>query len=171
LGVRRIPAVKGQGLSGYDPRILKGTGVTFATSPQGADHTAGIVLPGPWDPEYSPIQPNDQGRRSRFMQTWMAMVDTLGLCMMIGMPIREMGSGMDRKLINCVSAVCGEELDDQYLLNLGESVLEIERKFNKGAGMTEKDDRLPKFFSEEAFGPGAPMFDVSDADIDSVHMR
>lgn len=171
LGVRRIPAVKGQGLSGYDPRILKGTGVTFATSPQGADHTAGIVLPGPWDPEYSPIQPNDQGRRSQFMQTWMAMVDTLGLCMMIGMPIREMGSGMDLKLINCVSAVCGEELDDQYLLNLGKSVLEIERKFNKGAGMTEKDDRLPKFFSEEAFGPGAPMFDVSEAEIDSVHKR
>ena len=44
LGVKRIPHVKGQALSAYDPRILKGTGVTFATSPQGADHTAGIVL-------------------------------------------------------------------------------------------------------------------------------
>ena len=87
LGVRRVPHVKGQGLSGYDPRILKGTGVTFATSPQGADHTAGIVLPGPWDPEYSPIQPTEQARRSRCLQEWMAAVDPRGLGMLIGMPM------------------------------------------------------------------------------------
>ena len=168
LGVRRVPHVKGQGLSGYDPRILKGTGVTFATSPQGADHTAGIVLPGPWDPEYSPIQPTEQARRSRFMQQWMAAVDTLGLCMMIGMTMRET-PGLDKRLVACVSAVLGEKLDDGYVLDLGKSVLDIERRFNQAAGFTEKDDRLPKFFLEESFGPGAPVFDVSEAEIDSVH--
>lgn len=41
LGVRRVPAVKGQGIPGYDPRSIKGTGVTYVTSPMGADHTAG----------------------------------------------------------------------------------------------------------------------------------
>jgi aldehyde:ferredoxin oxidoreductase len=168
LGVRRAPQVKGQGLSGYDPRILKGTGVTFATSPQGADHTAGIVLPGPWDPEYNPTQVTEQARRSRFMQTWMAAIDALGLCMMIGMTLRET-PGLDRNLVGCISAVTGEELDPQYVLNLGKSVLEIERKFNKGAGMTEKDDRLPRYFVEESFGPGAPTFDLSDAELDSVY--
>jgi aldehyde:ferredoxin oxidoreductase len=81
LGVRRVPQVKGQCLSGYDPRILKGTGVTFATSPQGADHTAGIVLPGPHDPEYVPVASTGQAVKSKFMQSWMAAVDTLGLCM------------------------------------------------------------------------------------------
>lgn len=168
LGVRRVPAVKGQGLSGYDPRILKGTGVTFATSPQGADHTAGIVLPGPWDPDYSPIQPTDQARRSRFMQVWMAAIDSLGLCMMVGMTMRE-NKGLDLKLIGCISAVLGEDLGDQYVLDLGKTVLDIERRFNKAAGLTEKDDRLPKFFLEESFVPGAPVFDVSEAEIDSVH--
>jgi aldehyde:ferredoxin oxidoreductase len=168
LGVRRVPHVKGQGLSGYDPRILKGTGVTFATSPQGADHTAGIVLPGPWDPEYNPIQPTEQARRSRFMQQWMAAVDTLGICMMIGMTIRET-PGLDKRLIACVSAVLGEKLDDGYVLDLGKSVLDFERRFNKAAGFTEEDDRLPEFFLEESFEPGAPVFDVSNAEIDSVH--
>ena len=168
LGVRRVPHVKGQGLSGYDPRILKGTGVTFATSPQGADHTAGIVLPGPWDPEYSPIQPTEQARRSRFMQEWMAAVDTLGICMMIGMTMRET-PGLDKKLAASVSAVLGEELGDGYVLELGRSVLDIERRFNKAAGFTEKDDRLPEFFLEEPFGPGAQVFDVSEAEIDTVH--
>lgn len=168
LGVRRVPHVKGQGLSGYDPRILKGTGVTFATSPQGADHTAGIVLPGPWDPEYVPVQPTEQGRRSRFMQTWMAAVDTLGLCMMIGMTIRET-KGLDKPLLGCISAVLGEQVSDQYMLDLGKKVLAIERRFNRAAGFTEKDDRLPKFFLEESFVEGAPVFDVAEAEIDSVH--
>ena len=44
LGVRRVPAVKGQALSAYDPRSIKGTGVTYATSPQGADHTCGLTI-------------------------------------------------------------------------------------------------------------------------------
>jgi aldehyde:ferredoxin oxidoreductase len=169
LGVTRVPQVKGQCLSGYDPRILKGTGVTFATSPQGADHTSGIVLPGPHDPQYVPVAPTGQAVKSRFMQTWMAAVDSLGLCMMLGMPVMEAGPGLDQNLVGCVSAVTGETLESDYLMELGKSVLAIERKFNKAAGLTEKDDRLPKFFSEESNAPGAPVFDVSEEEMDSVH--
>jgi aldehyde:ferredoxin oxidoreductase len=168
LGVKRIPHVKGQCLSGYDPRILKGLGVTFATSPQGADHTAGIVLPGPHDPTYNPVASTGQAPKSIFMQRWMAMVDSLGLCMMIGMPVMEIGNGLDQNLIACVSAVTGEQLDGSYLLDLGKSVLEIEREFNKRAGFTKEDDRLPKFF-EESYAPGAPKFDVPEEEIDSVY--
>jgi aldehyde:ferredoxin oxidoreductase len=169
LGVKRIPHVKGQCLSGYDPRILKGTGVTFATSPQGADHTAGIVLPGPHDPTYVPIAPTGQAPKSQFMQSWMAAGDTLGLCMMIHMPIMEAGPGLHLNVVGAVSALTGEKLDDKYVCNLGNEVLKIERKFNKAAGLTNKDDRLPKFFSEEKFGPGAFVFDVPEAEMDSVH--
>jgi aldehyde:ferredoxin oxidoreductase len=169
LGVKRIPHVKGQCLSGYDPRILKGLGVTFATSPQGADHTAGIVLPGPHDPTYNPVAPTGQAPKSQFMQRWMAAGDTLGLCMMIAMPIMEAGPGLHLNVVGAVSAVTGEKLDDKYLCNLGAEVLEIERKFNKAAGFTREDDRLPKFFSEEAYAPGAPVFDVPAEEIDSVH--
>jgi aldehyde:ferredoxin oxidoreductase len=169
LGVRRIPHVKGQGLSGYDPRILKGLGVTFATSPMGADHTAGIVLPGPHDPTYNPVASTGQAPKSQFMQSWMAAVDTLGLCMMIGMPVMEAGPGLHLSVIACVSAVTGEELEDKYMCNLGTSVLEIERRFNKAAGFTNKDDRLPRFFVDESYAPGAPVFDVPEEEMDSVH--
>ena len=169
LGVRRIPHVKGQCLSGYDPRILKGTGVTFATSPQGADHTAGIVLPGPHDPQYNPVASTGQAPKSQFMQSWMAMVDTLGLCMMIGMTVMEAGPGLDQNLIGCVSAVTGKPLDSKYLTALGDSVLGIERRFNKAAGFTPEDDRLPKFFSEESNAPGGPVYDVPAQEMDSVH--
>jgi len=173
LGVTRIPHVKGQALSAYDPRILKGTGVTFATSPQGADHTAGIVLPGPHHPEYVPVSPTGQASESRFMQEWMAAIDTLGYCMMIGMTLMEQrkAKGLDRYTIGALSAVTGEEYPENYINELGAAVLEIERRFNKGAGMTEKDDRLPKFFAEEKFGPGQFVYDVPEADLDSVHKR
>ena len=41
LGRYRVPTSKGQAMAAYDPRGVKGTGVTYATSPMGADHTAG----------------------------------------------------------------------------------------------------------------------------------
>jgi aldehyde:ferredoxin oxidoreductase len=87
LGVKRIPHVKGQCLSAYDPRGLKGLGVTYATSPMGGDHTAGIVLPNPGNPSYNPGSPTGQAAPSQFMQTCMAAMDSLGLCMMAGIPL------------------------------------------------------------------------------------
>jgi aldehyde:ferredoxin oxidoreductase len=170
LGVKRIPHVKGQALSGYDPRVLKGTGVTYATSPSGADHTAGIVLPGARNPKYDPDNATGQARESRWMQQWMAAIDTLGFCMMIGMAaIEDARKKLDRTILDCLSAVTGEEYGDTYLMELGEAVLAIERDFNKAAGLTSKDDRLPKFFSEEKLGPGQATFDVSTDELDSVH--
>jgi aldehyde:ferredoxin oxidoreductase len=41
LDVRRIPVIKGQAIPGYDPHALKGNGVSYITSPMGADHTSG----------------------------------------------------------------------------------------------------------------------------------
>ena len=43
LNHSRVPTVKGQSIAGYDPRAMPGMGVTYATSPMGADHTAGFV--------------------------------------------------------------------------------------------------------------------------------
>jgi hypothetical protein len=47
-------------------------------------------------------------------------------------------------------------------------VFDIERRFNKRAGLTKGNDRL--FFLEENYGPGAPKFDVSEEEINSVHL-
>jgi len=44
FAIQQVPVVKGQAMSAYDPRAIKGTGVTYATSPQGADHTCGLTL-------------------------------------------------------------------------------------------------------------------------------
>jgi len=167
LGVKRIPHAKGQCLSAYDPRGLKGLGVTYATSPMGGDHTAGIVLPNPGNPSYNPGSPTGQAAPSQFMQTFMAAVDSLGLCMMAGLPLLE--PVPQSTLISCISAFTGKSLDENYLVNLGTSVLKAERKFNDAAGFTAKDDRLPKFFLEEKLPPSGNVFDVPKEEIDSVN--
>ena len=169
LGVVRIPQVKGQCLSGYDPRVLKGTGVTYATSPMGADHTCGNALPSPANPGYDPSAGSGQAPVSQFLQRYFAAIDTLGLCLFAALPPLDMPE-LQKHLIDCVSAVLDESLDEQYLMRLGGMVNEEERKFNEAAGFTRQDDRLPKFFQAEALSPGGNRFDISDEELDTVHL-
>jgi len=170
LGVARIPTVKGQCLSGYDPRVLKGTGVTYATSPMGADHTCGNALPSPANPSYDPTAATGQAPVSQFLQRYFAAIDTLGLCLFAALPPLDMPE-LQKHLIDCVGAVLDESLEDQYFMRLGAMVLDEERKFNQAAGLSREDDRLPKFFQTEPLSPGGGCFDVSTDELDTVHQQ
>jgi aldehyde:ferredoxin oxidoreductase len=166
LGVRRVPAVKGQALSAYDPRVLKGTGVTYATATMGADHTCGNALPSPANPGYDPGSPAGQHEVSEFLQSWFAAVDTLGLCLFASVPMLD-SPELVGHLLEAVSAKLGVELPDGHLLELGRRVNLLEREFNRKAGFSAEDDRLPSFFREEKLPSGA-CFDVADEDLDRV---
>jgi aldehyde:ferredoxin oxidoreductase len=165
LGVKRVPSVKGQSLAAYDPRVLKGTGVTYATSPMGADHTCGNALPSPANPEYNPTASTGQGPVSGFLQWYFAAIDSLGVCLFASLPLLDMPD-LQKHLIACATAVTGESPDENYLMNLGISVLKAEKKFNELAGFTSKDDRLPEFFTKEQLPPSGLVFDISEAEID-----
>lgn len=86
-GMRRVPVVKGQGLSAYDPRSVKGMGITYATSTMGSDHTAGYCIPvnilnvGGF---VDPLKKEGQIELSRRLQTGTASLDTTGLCLFVG---------------------------------------------------------------------------------------
>ena len=168
LGVKRIPHVKGQCLAAYDPRSLKGTGVTYATSTMGADHTCGNAIPNPANPAYNPSASTGQGPVSQFLQSYFAAIDSLGMCLFASLPLLDIPE-LQKNLMNCVSAKLGAPLDENYLTNLGFSVLKAERKFNEAVGFTKKDDRLPRFFSEEKLPPSGNVFDVPEDEIDGVH--
>lgn len=167
LGVKRIPQVKGQSLAGYDPRVLKGTGVTYATSPMGADHTCGNAIPSPANPDYNPAASTGQARVSGFLQCYHAAIDSLGMCLFPSLPLLDIPE-LQKLLIACASAVTGEPFDENYLMNLGISVLNTEKKFNQAAGFTTKDDRLPEFFVREQLPPSGLIFDVSEEEIDTT---
>jgi len=167
LGVKRIPQVKGQSLAAYDPRVLKGTGVTYATSPMGADHTAGNALPSPANPTYNPTASTGQAPVSAFLQWYFAAIDSLGICLFASLPLLDMPDLM-KHLIACATAVTGQAPDENYLMNLGISVLKSEKKFNEEAGFTTKDDRLPEFFTKEQLPPSGLVFDVSEEEVDTA---
>ncbi len=157
LGIKRIPAVKGQALSAYDPRGVKGTGVTFATTPQGGDHTAGLTVFAPVDHHSSA----GQVQLSRGTQIARAAYDALGLCVFL------LGStGSHPELVtNMLNGAYGVTLESDYLVELGRRVIELELDFNRRAGLTEATDRLPDFFYAEPLPPYGEVFDVPDGEL------
>jgi aldehyde:ferredoxin oxidoreductase len=159
-GVERVPAVKGQAMSAYDPRAIKGTGVTYATSPQGGDHTAGLTIRAKVDH----LDPKGQAELSRGSQVNMAGYDTLGACLFAGFGFAVVPETV-RDLLN---ARYGWGVDANILKTLGEETLALEVKFNRMAGFTKKDDRIPEWMTKEALSPTGAVFDVPDADLDNV---
>jgi aldehyde:ferredoxin oxidoreductase len=160
LGVSRVPAVKGQGISGYDPRTLKGTGVTYATSPMGADHTAGNALPGtdlPGVGKPDTTQHPHQVQLSRYLQELAAIFDGLGLCWFTRGPILIDNSLLLDLLKNREG--CDYTMDDLWVMS--RETLRRELAFNRAAGFGPEDDRLPDFFLTEPLPPRGLTFDVT----------
>ena len=75
---------------------------------------------------------------------------------------------LHKHLIDCATAVTGQAFDENYLMNLGISILKVEKAFNEAAGLTSADDRLPAFFVKEPLPPSGLTFDVSEEEIDSA---
>jgi len=89
------------------------------------------------------------------------------MCLFASLPLLDMPE-LQKHLIDCATAVTGQAPDENYLMNLGTSVLKAERKFNEAAGFTSKDDRLPDFFTKEPLVPSGLIFDVPEEEIDST---
>lgn len=160
LGVERVPAVKGQAMSAYDPRAIKGTGVTFATTPQGADHTCGLTIRAQVDH----TDPKGQADLSRGAQINMAGYDSLGACLFAGF-----GFGAAPETIrDLLNARYGWSMESDTLQKLGRECLSLEREFNRRAGFTSADDRLPEWMTHESLAPTNAVFDVPEEDLDNI---
>ena len=62
----------------------------------------------------------------------------------------------------------GVDLSEDYLTKLGLSVIKEELKFNRGAGLSSKDNRLPAYFTNEQLPPTNDVFNVTDDDLDRI---
>lgn len=160
FNVERVPAVKRQAMSAYDPRAIKGTGVTYATSPQGADHTSGLTIRAKIDH----LDPAIQIEISRNAQINAAGYDTLGVCAFAGF-----GFGAVPEVIAALlNSRYGWEMSGDILQKLGRETLSLERKFNKAAGFGIDDDRLPEWMTREKLPPHNAVFDVLNEELDKV---
>lgn len=168
-GVTRVPVVKNQAIPAYDPRAIKGIGITYATSTQGADHTMGYTITtnilgvgGTLDP----LSMEGQVELSRNLQIATAAIDSTGMCLFIAFAALDDLTCLPA-LIDMINARFGIALTADDVTNLGISILKTERAFNTAAGFTNLDDRLPEFFNEEAIAPHNVVWDTPGEVIDS----
>jgi aldehyde:ferredoxin oxidoreductase len=163
----RVPVVKGQSIAAYDPRGMQGNGVTYATSPMGADHTAGNLIGSYLTGVLNPLEAEGQVAASRESQIFMAYLDCTGLCLFAaGAMANPEGA---EALVKMINIKCGTQLGADEVVGMGVRALTAEREFNAKAGLSKEDDRLARFFYEEPLPPHNKVFLISDEDLDSVH--
>lgn len=170
FGVERVPVVKGQALPAYDPRAVQGVGVTYATSPMGADHTAGYAVTANLlkvGGEVDPLKPQGQIELSRDLQIATAAVDATGMCLFIAFALLDQPETF-QALLDMINAFYGLGLTADGVTDLGKKILSMERDFNARAGFTAQQDRLPRFFTQERLAPHNVTFDVKDEELDQV---
>ncbi len=166
LGVDRIPVVKRQAFPAYDPRSVKGVGVTYATTPMGADHTAGygvtaniLAVGGTVDP----LKKEGNIALSQNLQIATAAIDAAGLCLFVAFAVLDNEDGV-QTIVNLLNAQYGLALTPDDVVSLGKSILNDEKEFNRRAGFTKADDQLPEMF-KESFPPHNTTWDFSTEEL------
>jgi aldehyde:ferredoxin oxidoreductase len=171
FGVHRVPTVKGQAMPAYEPRAIKGIGVTYATTPMGADHTAGYTIA----PEIAgvggkvdPLSDTGKAELSLTFQAATAFIDSTGYCLFIAFPILDIQDGW-AGMAETVAGVTGQNITGGDVIAIGKKILKIERLFNERAGFTAADDRPPEFMRYEKLPPHNVVWTVPDSELDKVY--
>lgn len=151
-------SVKKQDMPAYDARGIQGIGLTYATSNRGGCHVRGYMispeilgLPQPLDR----FATDDKAFWTKTFQDLTAVIDSAGLCLFTSFAL---GAPHYAAMIN---AATGTNYTPAELLEVGERIYNIERQFNKAAGMKPEDDTLPKRLLEEPIPDGPSKGEVS----------
>jgi aldehyde:ferredoxin oxidoreductase len=142
---KRIPVIKKQGISAYDPRVIEVTGISMMVTAQGADHTTGNAPTFACEGKST----EELTKASLDMQILCAAADSLGICL-FGRSVTNENTNF---IINAINDAHGLDLDASFYEDLGADALKMEWEFNKQAGFTEEDDELPSFFNDEPLEP------------------
>jgi aldehyde:ferredoxin oxidoreductase len=144
-GHHRVPVVKGQALPAWDPRPLKATGITYCTSPMGADHTAGLIVnPG--------LPAEEWAKASQQVQLVNAAADSSGFCQFLQPTLND--------IAGFYSELTGEAVAPEDVADLGWQCLQDEWEFNRRAGFTAADDTMPACIEQDPIGPQNLVWDV-----------
>lgn len=151
-------SVKKQEMPAYDARGIQGIGITYATSNRGGCHVRGYMI----SPEVLGLpeqldRTTTEGKAQwcKIFQDLTAVIDSMGLCLFSSFAL---GAPDYAALLN---AGTGTEYTADSLLEVGERIYNLERLFNKAAGMRPEDDRLPKRLTEEPIKNGPSKGQVS----------
>lgn len=144
-------SVKKQELPAYDPRGIQGQGLQYATSNRGGCHVRGYMI----SPEILGLPEKLdrftlEGKAAwvKIFQDLTAFIDASGLCLFTSFA---MGA---QDYADMISAVIGEKMSAEDVLQSGERIWNIERLFNLAAGITPAQDTLPKRLLEDEIVDG-----------------
>ena len=162
-GIHRVPVIKKQAISAYDPRVIEVTGLSMMSSAQGADHTTGNVPRFPSrDKDVTTLM-----HASLESQIACAAVDSIGLCI-FGRFVTNPNIDF---LADTINAALGTELEPTFFHKIGRETLLLEQQFNKAAGFTNEDDDLPEFFYDEALPPTNQAARFRGQDIQDMYQQ
>lgn len=145
FGIERVPVIKRQAISAYDPRVIEVTGISMMVSAQGADHTVGN-LPS-FECEGKSVE--ELAAASYEIQVHCAIADSVGLCV-FGRSVSNTNWDL---IAAAIRDALGVDIDEAFLFRIGRETLRLEAEFNSAAGFTSADDALPEFFLREALPP------------------
>lgn len=155
-------SVKKQEMPAYDARGIQGIGITYATSNRGGCHVRGYLI----SPEVlglpeqlDRMQTENKAVWAKIFQDLTAVIDSMGMCLFTSFAL---GAPEYAALLN---AGTGTNYDAAGILEVGERIYNIERMFNKAAGMKPEDDRLPKRLTEEPISNGPSKGQLSKIEI------
>jgi aldehyde:ferredoxin oxidoreductase len=135
--------VKGLEPAGYDPRVLKGMGLAYGTSPRGACHLRATF----YKPELAKMIDPEQieGKAEMFVE-WedrLIIFDSLILCRFYRDLYQWEG------LATMLKAITGLDLGREGLTVIARRISDDTRRFNIREGLTPEGDKLPKRFYNE----------------------
>jgi len=143
--------VKGLEPAGYDPRILKGMGLTFGTAPRGACHLRTTF----YKPELAGLIAPDQIENKAEMlidyEDRLNIFDTLTLCRFY----RDLYSW--EELVKILELVTGSKKSEKELHAVAAKIATMTRQFNIREGLEAKDDKLPERFHREPLPEGGAL--------------
>jgi len=149
----RVPVIKKQGISAYDPRVIEVTGISMMVTAQGADHTTGKTT-------------KELVEASLELQIACAAADSLGLCI-FGRSVTSESADL---IVTALNDAHGTDLEPSFIETLGREALRMEWEFNRQAGFTEEDDELPAFFYSAALAPSDKVARHRSAEVNR-HLR
>lgn len=161
--VKRVPVIKKQAISAYDPRVVEATGITMMVTAQGADHTAGNA-PRLKTREMSTDELMAVSLREQISS---AAQDSLGLCI-FG---RSVTNVQLEFIANAINDALGTEFTPDFFYELGKETLKLEFEFNRQAGFGAEDDELPDFFYEEPLPPTNYVARFHSEDVKDVYAK
>ncbi len=153
FNIDRVPAVGGQGIPAWEPRTLNATGVTYATSAMGADHTAGLIIGAPEDP----------AKASQDAQLINALCDSSGFCQFQQPSIADIST--------LYSAMIGREVTFEEAAEIGWQCMNDEWEFNRKAGRPPEEGDLPAWCRTEKVPGNDAVYAVDRATMNKVFTR